>query len=64
MEILQCMEILLCMSINRLYTKILGLHLFRIFIIKMPPVLAALAPLGILIVKLLTNVFYFYMPFR
>ena len=51
------MEILLCMSINRVYTKILGLHLFRIFIIKMPPVLAALAPLGLLIIKLLTNVF-------
>jgi len=33
-----------------------GMHLFSIFVIKMPPAFAALAPLGLLSVKTLTNV--------
>jgi len=45
-----------CMSKNRLYTKMLRIHLFSIFTIKTPRTLAALAPLVLLIVKTLTNV--------
>ena len=36
----------------------LRVHLFRIFMIKTPPSLAALSPIGLLIVKTLTNVLY------
>jgi len=41
-----------------LYTKMLRIHLFIIFTIKTPPVLAGLAPLDLLIVNTLTNVLY------
>jgi len=50
------MERLRCLSKNRLYTKMLRIHLFSIFTIKTPKALAALAPLGLLIVKTVTNV--------
>jgi len=43
------------MSKNRLYSKMLRLHLFSIFTIKTPRALTALTPLGLLIVKTLTN---------
>jgi len=49
-------KILHCLSINRLYTKMLRIHLFSIFTIKTPRAHAALTPLGLLIVKTLTNV--------
>ena len=49
-------KIVHCLSKNRLYTKMLRIHLFSIFTIKTPLALVALAPLGILIVKTLTNV--------
>ena len=45
-----------CLSKNRLYTNMLKIHLFGIFTIKTPRVLAALPPLGLLIVKTLANV--------
>jgi len=45
------MKTLRCLSKNRLYTKMLRIHLFSIFTIKTP-----LAPLGLLIAKTLTNV--------
>ena len=51
MEILQCMEVLYCLSKNRLYTKMLRIHLFSIFTIKTPQALAVLMPLGLLIMK-------------
>ena len=41
------------MSKNRLYTKMLRIHLFSI---KTPQALVVLVPLGLLIVKTLTNV--------
>ena len=44
--------ILRCLSKNRLYTKMLRIHLFSIFTIKTPQALTALAS----IVKTLTNV--------
>jgi len=44
------------LSKNRLYTKMLRIHLFNIFTIKTPRALAALTPSGLLIVKILTNV--------
>ena len=58
-------EILRRLSKNRLYTKMLRIHLFSIFTINSPRALAALAPLGLLIVKTLTSVlfllhFFFY----
>ena len=45
-----------CLTKNRLYTKMLRIHLFSIFTIKTPRALAALTPVGLLIVKTLTNV--------
>ena len=58
-------EILRRLSKNRLYTKMLRIHLFSIFTINSPQALVALAPLGLLIVKTLTSVlfllhFFFY----
>ena len=44
------------MSKNRLYPKMLRIHVFSIFTIKTPRAVAALAPLGHLISKTLTNV--------
>ena len=49
-------EILRRQSKNRVLTKMLRIHLFSIFTIKTPRALAALAPLGLLIVKTLTHV--------
>jgi len=49
-------KILRCLSKNRLYTKMLRIHLFSIFTIKTPRALPALAPLGLLIVKSMTSV--------
>ena len=51
-------EILRRLSKNRLYTKMLRIHLFSIFTINSPRALAALAPLGLLIVKTLTSVLF------
>jgi len=48
-------KLLRCLS-KFFYTKMLRIHLFSIFTSKTPRALAALAPLGILIVKTLTNV--------
>jgi len=45
-----------CLSKHRLDTKLLKIHLFNVFTIKRPRALAALAPLGLLIMKTLTNV--------
>ena len=53
MEILQFIEILCNLSKNRLYTKMLRIHLFSIFTIKTPWALVTLAPLGLLIDKTL-----------
>jgi len=47
---------MLCLSKNRLDTKLLRIHLFSVFTVKRPRALAALAPLGHLIMKTLTNV--------
>ena len=41
---------------NRLYTKMLRIHLFSISTIKTPRALAAVDPLGLLTMKTLTNV--------
>ena len=49
-----------CLSKNRLYSKMLRIHLFSIFIIKMPQDLAVLAPLGLLIVKTQTMYSNYY----
>ena len=57
------METLRSQTKRRLYTKMLRIHLFSIFTIKMPRALAALAPLGLLIVKTLTNVLYYSLLF-
>ena len=54
MEILRRIEILRCLSKNRVDTNMLRIHVFSIFSIKTPRTLATLAPLGILIVKTLT----------
>ena len=50
------METLRSQTKRRLYTKMLRIHLFSIFTIKTPRALAALTPVGLLIVKTLTNV--------
>ena len=55
MEILRCMDIMRCLSKHRVYTKMLRIYLFSIFTIKGSRILAALAPLDLLIVKTLTN---------
>jgi len=51
------MEILQSVSKNRLYTKMLRVHLFSFFPIKTSRALAALVPSGFLILqKKLTNI--------
>ena len=45
-----------CLPKNRLDTKLLRIHLFSVFTVKTTRALAALAPLGLLIAKTLTNV--------
>ena len=45
-----------CLSKNKLDTKLHRIHLFSVFTIKRLRVLAALEPVGLLIVKTLTNV--------
>jgi len=51
------MEILHCLFKNRLYTNMLRIHLFSIFTIKTCDwLLQCSRPLGLLIVKTLTNV--------
>ena len=47
MDILRCTEMLHCLSKNRLYTKMLRIHLFSFLTIKTPRVLDAIAPLRI-----------------
>jgi len=42
----------------------LRIHLFSIFTIKMSRVIAALAPLGHLMVKTLTSVHFFYINYE
>jgi len=42
--------------LNRLYTYMLRINVFSIFIVKSPGALTTLAPLGLFIVKTLTNV--------
>jgi len=54
------MEILRCLFKYKVYTKMLRIHLFSIFTIKTPRALAALAPLGLFIVKTLKNSFVTY----
>ena len=49
-------KILRRLSKNRLYTEMLRVHSFSIFIIKTPQALTALAPLGLVIINTLTNV--------
>ena len=49
-------NILYCVSKNRLYFKMLRIHLFGASTINAPRALAALAPLDLLIVNTLTNV--------
>jgi len=58
MYILRCkiIKILRCLSKNRLYSKVLRLHLFSIFTIMTPLALAVIAHLGLLIVKTPTHV--------
>jgi len=51
-----CMEISRFLTKNRLYTKMLRIHVFSVVTIKTPQALAALVPLGFLIVKTLTDI--------
>jgi len=53
------MEILRCLSKNRIYTKMLRIHLFSIFTIKDTTGSHWPTHLGLLIVKTLTNVLTF-----
>ena len=46
-----------CLSKYRLDTTLLRIHLFSVFTIKRPRAIAALAPLGLLIVKTPTHVY-------
>ena len=45
-----------CLSQNKSDTKLFRVHLFSAFTIKRPRALASLAPLGLLIVKTVTNI--------
>ena len=45
-----------CLSQNKSDTKLLRVYLFTVFTIKRPRALASLAPLGLLIVKTVTNI--------
>ena len=71
MDILRCMDMFLitkildlayvhnymrCLSPNTSDTKLFRVYLFTVFIIKRPRALASLAPLGLLIVKTVTNI--------
>ena len=71
MDILRCMDIFLitdildlayvqnymrCLSQNKSDTKLFRVYLFTIFTIKRPRALTSLAPLGLLIVKTVTNI--------
>jgi len=55
MELLRYIKIIALSKIN-LYTKMLRIHLFSIFTIKMLRALNTLAPVVLLIVNTLTNV--------
>ena len=71
MEILRCMDMFLiikildlaymqkyirCLSQNKSDTKLFRIYLFTVFTIKRPRALASLAPLGLLIMKTVTNI--------
>ena len=71
MDILRCMDMFLitkildlayvqnymrCLSQNKSDTKLFRVYLFTVFTIKRPRALALLAPLGVLIVKTVTNI--------
>ena len=71
MDILRCMDVFLitkildlayvqnymrCLSQNKSDTKLFRVYLFTVFTIKRPWALASLAPLGLLIVKTVTNI--------
>ena len=73
MDILRCMDMFLitkildlayvhnymrCLSLNKSDTKLFRVYLFNVFTIKRPRALAALAHLGLLIVKTVTNILY------
>jgi len=45
-----------CLSQNKSDTKLFRVYLFTVFTIKRPRALASLAPLGLLIVKTVTNI--------
>ena len=47
-----------CLSQNKSDTKLFRVYLFTVFTIKRPRALASLAPLGLLIVKTVTNILY------
>ena len=71
MDILRCMDMFLitkildlayvqnymrCLSQNKSDTKLFRVYLFTVFTIKRPRALASFAPLGLLIVKTVTNI--------
>jgi len=45
-----------CLSQTKSDTKLFRVYLFTVFIIKRPRALASLAPLGLLMVKTVTNI--------
>jgi len=45
-----------CLSQNKSDTKLFRVYLFTVFTIKRPRALASLAPLGLLMVKTVTNI--------
>ena len=71
MDILRCMDMFFitkildlayaqncmrCLSQNKSDTKLFRVYLFTVFAIKRPWAFASLAPLGLLIVKTVTNI--------
>jgi len=71
MDILRCMDMFLitkildlscvqnymrCLAQNKSDTKLFRVYLFTVFTIKRPQALDSLAPLGLLIVKTVTNI--------
>ena len=52
-----------CLSQNKSDTKLFRVYLFTVFTIKRPRALASLAPLGLLIVKTVTNILYYLLSF-
>ena len=66
MDILRCMDMFLItkttcritcvVSQNKSDTKLFKVYLFTVFTIKRPRALALVAPLGLLIVKTVTNI--------